>query len=277
MKATTTSPRVRFGSRGVAAAPVPSHGWRWALAGGLVGALLTLALFAPARWLAAAISQWTQGRLLLLHPRGTVWNGSAGVVLASGAGGAESIALPGRLDWHLRPRWNGAAATLDLPCCAARPLGVVASPTANGVKLAWQDGQSHWPAAMLTGLGAPFNTLKPDGVLELSTQAFSMQWTGPLLALGGRVTMDALDISTSLSTLKPMGSYRITLEGGPTPTLLVATREGSLQLSGSGRWTGRALRFNGEASAAPGSEAALANFLNIIGRRQGDRSLITLG
>ena len=235
MKATTTSPRVRFGSRGVAAAPVPSHGWRWALAGGLVGALLTLALFAPARWLAAAISQWTQGRLLLLHPRGTVWNGSAGVVLASGAGGAESIALPGRLDWHLRPRWNGAAATLDLPCCAARPLGVVASPTANGVKLAWQDGQSHWPAAMLTGLGAPFNTLKP------------------------------------------MGSYRITLEGGPTPTLLVATREGSLQLSGSGRWNGRALRFNGEASAAPGSEAALANFLNIIGRRQGDRSLITLG
>jgi general secretion pathway protein N len=59
--------------------------------------------------------------------------------------------------------------------------------------------------------------------------------------------------------------------------VLLTTREGALQLNGSGQWTGVALRFNGEASAAPGSEEALANLLNIIGRREGARSLITLG
>ena len=37
------------------------------------------------------------------------------------------------------------------------------------------------------------------------------------------------------------------------------------------------MRFDGEASAAPGREDALSNLLNIIGRRQGARSLITLG
>ncbi|RYY92801.1 MAG: type II secretion system protein N, partial [Comamonadaceae bacterium] len=42
-------------------------------------------------------------------------------------------------------------------------------------------------------------------------------------------------------------------------------------------WNGRALRFDGEASAAPGREDALSNLLNIIGRRDGARSLITLG
>jgi general secretion pathway protein N len=40
---------------------------------------------------------------------------------------------------------------------------------------------------------------------------------------------------------------------------------------------GRRLRFAGEASAAPEREGALSNLLNIIGRRNGARSLISLG
>ena len=48
-------------------------------------------------------------------------------------------------------------------------------------------------------------------------------------------------------------------------------------LSGNGQWVGKRLRFTGEASAAPGREAALANLLNIIGRRSGARSIITVG
>jgi general secretion pathway protein N len=111
----------------------------------------------------------------------------------------------------------------------------------------------------------------------VSMQAFQMQFSGSQLRMTGRATLDATDISSSLSTLRPMGSYRITLEGGPSPTLLLTTREGSLQLNGSGRWNGRALRFDGEASAAPGREDALSNLLNIIGRREGARSIITLG
>ena len=108
-------------------------------------------------------------------------------------------------------------------------------------------------------------------------QSFAMRWEGRQLGLDGRAVLDATDISSSLSTLRPMGSYRLALEGGATPTLLLTTRDGSLQLSGSGRWNGTALRFDGEASAAPGSEDALSNLLNIIGRREGARSLITLG
>jgi general secretion pathway protein N len=43
-----------------------------------------------------------------------------------------------------------------------------------------------------------------------------MQWDGPRCARRA-ATLDATDISSSLSTLKPMGSYRLTLEGGPRP------------------------------------------------------------
>ena len=45
----------------------------------------------------------------------------------------------------------------------------------------------------------------------------------------------------------------------------------------SGEWRGGRVRFNGQASAAPGQEAALGNLLNIIGRRQGAVSVITIG
>ncbi|MDP9900582.1 type II secretion system protein N [Variovorax ginsengisoli] len=252
-------------------------GWRWAVAGALLGTLLTLALFAPARWLASALVHWTDGHLRLVNARGTVWNGTAGLVFASGVGGAEAISLPGQFHWRLRPRWDGVSAALDLPCCAPAPLQLLAHPRSNGVQLVLADGRSRWPAAMLTGFGAPFNTLKTEGVLDLITQSFAVEVQGRQLALQGRATLDASDISSSLSTLRPMGSYRLALQGGSTPSLLLTTREGSLQLNGSGYWTGTAMRFNGEASAAPGSEDALSNLLNIIGRRNGARSLITLG
>jgi general secretion pathway protein N len=50
-----------------------------------------------------------------------------------------------------------------------------------------------------------------------------------------------------------------------------------LLLNGEGQWVGARLRFKGEASAQEGQETALNNLLNILGRRQGTRSLISLG
>ena len=97
------------------------------------------------------------------------------------------------------------------------------------------------------------------------------------LSIAGRAELRAQRLSSRLSTLRPMGSYRITVLGGNTPTLQLDTLEGSLQLSGSGQWVGTRLHFSGIASAAPERESALSNLLNIIGRRSGPRSIITIG
>ena len=114
-------------------------------------------------------------------------------------------------------------------------------------------------------------------VLQMVTHGLSLAWFEGRLVMGGRTELLALGMSSRLSTLKPMGSYRITLTGGSAPVLELSTIEGSMQLSGTGRWVGPRLRFEGVASAAPEHEAALANLLNIIGRRNGARSIITLG
>ena len=242
---------------------LPRAPWRWAVAGVCLGALPALVLWAPARWLATGVQQASGGQLQLQQARGTVWNGSARLVLTGGADSQDQAALPGRLQWQLRPAWNGLSARLTADCCipATAPLQVQVALGLGAVRAQVADGQSQWPAAALAGLGTPWNTVQPQGRLQMQ----------------GQVQLDALGLSSRLSTLRPMGSYRLQVQGGGAPTLQLSTLEGALLLSGSGQWVGKRLRFTGEASAAPGREAALANLLNIIGRRSGARSIITVG
>lgn len=256
----------------------PRHApWGWAVGGALGGLVLAWVLFAPAQWLANAVANATEGRVLLTEVRGTVWDGSARLVLTGGKGSQDAAALPGRLGWTLRPNPRGLGLALDASCCTAAPLQLQATPRWRGATLAVADGRSQWPAGLLVGLGTPWNTLQLDGQLGLLTQGLSVEWIEGRLAVAGRTVLEAQQISSRLSTLRPMGSYRITVNGGASSTLQLDTLDGSLQLSGSGQWVGSRLRFQGVASAAPEREGALSNLLNIIGRRNGARSIITIG
>lgn len=257
--------------------PAAAAPWGWALAGVVLGVVLAVVLFAPARWLSAVVSQASSGQVQLIEPHGTVWNGTARLLLSGGRGSRDSATLPGPIDWRLRPGWLTLSFQVAAACCTPKPLQGRLEPRWSGSTLQLADGTSQWPAALLAGLGTPWNTVQADGSLRLVTQGLSFTWNQGRLAVAGRAELSALAMSSRLSTLKPMGSYRLTLQGGDTPALTVSTLEGSLQLSGSGRWVGSRLRFEGVASATPEHEAALANLLNIIGRRDGTRSIITLG
>lgn len=255
----------------------PQRSWSWALAGVAVGLLLALVVFAPARWLTAAVTDRTAGRVTLRDPQGTVWNGSAALVLTGGAGSVDAAALPTRLEWHLQPRWDGVLVTLNSSCCTTTPMRVRAGWRWGGMQVTITESQSHWPAELLAGLGTPWNTLQLDGDLRFRTEGLSVEWVAGRLAIAGQAELTAQRLSSRLSTLRPMGSYRVTVQGGQTPTLQLQTLEGSLNLTGSGSWVGSRLRFSGVATAAPDRETALANLLNIIGRRSGARSIITIG
>jgi general secretion pathway protein N len=260
-----------------APSPIQRAPWYWALAGGTLGLLTAVVVFAPARWLAAALAQASEGRVILAEPRGTVWTGSAQLVLSGGSGSRDATALPQRLEWRIRPTTYGVLADVQARCCMAQPWQVQARPRWGGVQLGVSNANSQWPAALLTGLGTPWNTLQPEGQLSLSTQGLSADWNAGRMELSGRVQLDAMGVSSRLSTLRPIGSYRVTVLGGPAPSLQLETLEGSLQLSGSGQWVGARLRFDGAASAEPDRVDALSNLLNIIGRRDGARAIIKVG
>lgn len=252
---------------------------RWGWLGALSGVLLGLLLFAPASWLAALLAAGTDGQLQALQPRGTVWNGSARLVLSGGASSRDAVVLPGRFSWQVRPRGTGLSLQLQADCCIPEPLRMQASARWGGWALAWTDNTSRWPAAMLAGLGSPWNTVQAQGQLVLTLQGLSLEWVAGRALLQGSVSLDALAVSSRLSTLRPVGSYRLRLVGNgqaQPPQLQLQTLEGSLQLSGSGQWTGGRWNFRGQASASAEDEPVLGNLLNIVGRRQGARSIIAV-
>lgn len=251
--------------------------WGWAWLGALAGALPAVIAFAPAHWLATGVASATRGQVVLLQPRGTVWTGSAQLVLTGGNASNDRAALPSRVVWQLRPTIDGLRAQMQSDCCTPQPLQAQVRARWGGLQITVADGQSQWPAALMAGLGTPWNTLQPQGQLALRTSALEVRWAAGRMVLAGQAQLDALAMSSRLSTLRPMGSYRLVLQGGEVPTLTVSTLGGALQLSGTGQWIGNRLRFAGEASAAPEREAALSNLLNIIGRRNGARSIITVG
>ena len=252
--------------------------WRWSAAGAFAGLMVATALFAPARWLAALVRQASGEQVVLAAPRGSFWQGSAQLVFSGGAGSRDSLALPGQLNWRIRPAWNGLRLELKADCCMQQALQAQVQPAGwDGVQLALSDSQSRWPAGLLAGLGTPWNTVQAQGELVASTQGFKARWQHGQLSLAGRLQLDALQISSRLSTLRPMGSYRLLLEGGNPSTLALSTLEGSLVLTGQGQWIGQRLRFDGTASSTPGSIDALSNLLNIIGRRNGATAIIKVG
>ncbi|KAF1049819.1 type II secretion system protein N [Xylophilus sp.] len=257
----------------------PATPWRWAAAGTLAGLLPALLLFAPARWLAGAVERASDGHVLLAHARGTVWNGTAQLVLTGGAGSRDRAALPGQLAWQLRPAWLGARLAVQADCCtAAVPLEARVRIAGGGLRTQLADGETHWPADVLAGLGTPWNTMQPEGEFVLSTRGLTLHWAAGRASVAGQARLDALRMSSRVSTLRPLGSYRMALQGGSATTLQLETLPGSsLLLSGSGQWVGERLRFHGEAQAAPGRETVLSNLLNIIGRRNGARSIISVG
>jgi general secretion pathway protein N len=250
--------------------------WPWALLGVLVGLAVVLACRAPAAWLAAAVHEASAGRVRFNDARGTLWTGSAQLQVTGGAGSRDAAVLPGRVSWALRPRWLGLHVEVAAGCCTAGALKGRLSWQGRRPALQVDDGASRWPAALLAGLGTPWNTLRLEGELRLATQGLSLAWPQGRLVLAGHAELGAAGMSSRLATLKPLGSYRLTLAGGDASAVELSTLEGRLQLSGRGQWTGSRLRFEGSAGAAPEDEAALAKLLNIIGRRQGARSLITL-
>lgn len=254
--------------------------WLWAFLGAFIGVCTATALFAPAAWLAVLLTFGSNGRVVINEPTGTFWNGSGQLVLSGGAGSRDATTLPGRIHWRLKPTFGLKLRTLiDADCCTKQSINVLFTPRLNSFAAQIEASESTWPAALLTGLGAPFNTIDLQAILKLSSQTVNIKFAKKDLKISGQAALDVIDASTKLSTLRPVGSYRLSFLGTPDDkpaSLNLETISGSLLLTGSGQYISNRWRFNGEASAAPGFEPALNNFLDILGRRVGPRSIITV-
>jgi general secretion pathway protein N len=252
-----------------------------ALALGL-GLCLGTAIHAPAAWLAQGIEQASDGRVRMPNARGSVWSGHADLVLSGGVGSAAAAGLPQGLSWSVRPTWGprgpALALRLNAPCCT--PQGMQWQLAWNrGPELALSPHRSAWPMQWFSGLGTPWNTLDLDGRLRFETHALALQWRQGRVVLVGNAEVRAEDLSTRLTTLSPLGSYRLQIspDRANGVAFQLSTLSGALVMNAEGQWSPGQLRLRGLAEAQSESVDALSNLLNILGRREGARAHLSLG
>jgi general secretion pathway protein N len=227
------------------------------------------------------VRQATHGRIELAESRGTAWNGSAVLVLAAAPdAGATRASLPERLSWQLSP-WALLAGQFDLtishPSALTQPVGIRASLFGGSTVLS--AATLRLPASLLVGLGAPWNTVRPGGILVLSWDRLRLEPRGA----SGNVSAEWQYASSALTPVSPMGHYRLQTNGvWPGTQLDLLTISGPLELKGSGTIPeGGRLRFTGRAQAVagtdPGVKAQLTGLISLLGRRDGDGALLNFG
>lgn len=245
----------------------------------LVALIATVAVLAPAQWVVGPVAKATQGRITLAETSGTIWSGRGKVVLAAGSDRATGkTSLPGQLSWRLAPLplvTGVVDLTLEHSTALAQPLSI----RADSKRMQASAAQIRLPAIVLTGLGAPWNTIRPGGVVILSWDRLTME-SG---RVQGSMSAEWQFASSGLTPISPFGHYRLQTNGVyPGTRLNLLTLSGPLQLTGDGTIDeGGRLRFQGSARAMPNSDPTvkvqLAGFIALLGRRDGDAAVLNFG
>ncbi|SAK40119.1 general secretory pathway protein N [Caballeronia fortuita] len=222
----------------------------------------TLLAMMPAAWIVPQFSKATGGHVNLVDPAGSLWSGSAMLMLAAGSDGAGGTLLPGRIEWTTAflPLFTGRV-HMTMRQTDAMPEPVTVDATTRGAVIT--AGQIAVPATLLSGLGAPFNTLDFDGNVRLSWTDFRLLNRSAY----GQVVVTLDDMASRVSRVKPLGSYRVALQAqGASATIDLSTSKGPLMLTGSGIISPESTSFQGTATAAPDQRENLAGLLNLLGR-----------
>jgi general secretion pathway protein N len=201
------------------------------------------------------------------------------VLSPGGEEAAARVSLPESLSWRLSP-WRLLTGVIELTL--AHPSALQQSLRLHADLLGHVElgaSRVRLPASVLVGLGAPFNTIKPGGLLSLQWQRLEIQRG----RMQGDIAGEWQFASSVLTTVAPFGHYRLQAEGGfPNTRLRLSTLSGPLELTGDGTIDeGGRLRFIGRARAAAGVDAStkaqLAGLVSLLGRRDGDSAILSFG
>jgi general secretion pathway protein N len=240
----------------------------WMIA--LVATFIVFVSQMPAPSLAGMVDRQTDCRVVLHQSLGTIWNGSAALGfsepdLASGSCRAP-IALTERFTWNTQCSVMNGQCLVDIHFVALdKPLLITVG--LNQIKVA--AGEMTLPASILEAFGNPWSTLRPRG--QLLAQWGDLQ-KGTDSA--GNIRLNVNNLSSPISTVKPLGSYEIKANLGQSGTsFVIDTTAGPLLLNGKGAIGAKdisGLHFLGSAHAAPEAKDALIGLLSLLGKKDGD-------
>jgi general secretion pathway protein N len=250
--------------------------WVWLLTA-VITLMLSTAVFLPVSWVSVLIERQSGGRLTLGDAQGSFWQGSAFVGGATSANSPVTPLFDGRFSWKISPLI--LLGQLELQISNERALSKTVRISGNFSDWQVSAASLKLPTERLEGLGAPLNTIGLGGQLSVFWDNLQFSRQEKKVSVTGGMTLDMQDMTSRLSPIKPLGSYRMQFDWhGDAADMNLRTVRGPMLLSGKGSLQQGRLQFSGKAEAEAGQEEKLANLLNLLGQRRkdGDKDVIAL-
>ncbi|MGO8754345.1 MAG: type II secretion system protein N [Gallionellaceae bacterium] len=222
--------------------------------------LVALLIMAPASLFDELVRHYSQGRLVMANANGTMWKGTAVPALRTRDG---HLIATRTLRWDIdflpllkgmlraRLQWNDSA-----PAAATELL-------VSGGQVELNHALIPLPAALLNEVSPILKPAEFRGQLEIQSNHLVLSRRG----MEGIAIVDWQHAGSTLSSIDPLGNYRLTLNGaGNVVSVDLSTTSGILVLEGQGKWSGSSgLEFRGKARASSGNEERLNELLHNLG------------
>lgn len=214
---------------------------------GVAAFAVFLIVRAPASLLATAMERASHNTITIGAPAGTIWSGSGQLVARQTS---ESAVGLGQVTWTINPLWL-LAGKIGLGITVSGGGTDVGGHVRAGFGSVTLEGvKGVFPARLVPYFYAPAELLGPDGRVEISVP--HLRWSRKN-GITGVAEIRWRDAASSLTMVRPLGDYRLSLEGqGGTAAIMLETIEGVLVLAGKGHYTSSPamLKIAGTARAA---------------------------
>jgi len=235
----------------------------------LLMAFAAFALTTAPAWIAASLlDQLSGGKINLEQPSGSVWNGSAAAIVFPHPGGTAQRFE--NFSWQVEPaRLLGGEAAVhvkldDLLLSAQAQISASLSQTTVS-RL-----QATAQAPLIATFVPVLDFWKPRGTVRISGDQITLKPLG----IGSPVTIEWERATLSLSSVAPLGDYRLKAQPErESINLDLQTIRGALRISGTGHYSPvKGGEFQYRAQAAQGYLEQLAPLLDILGKKEADGS-----
>jgi general secretion pathway protein N len=232
---------------------------------GLVFYLLFLIVEMPASWFAWGLNRYTQGTVRLDPTAGSLWSGKGRLVIYYPPTTPHEF---GQTEWRINPLWLVAGRVqLTLQTSHGdRQIKTTLGVARNSFML--KDIEAEFPAAFAAQLYTPLSLISPQGKVRINAEDLTLSPD----KIEGAAALEWLNAGSSLSSVQPLGDYRLEITGADkNASLKLATLRGDLEFTGQGLWQIHAGQAQISGSALPRARAGeLESLLNMIGADQGN-------
>ena len=232
---------------------------------GLVFYLLFLVVEMPASWFAWGLNHFTNGAVRLESIVGSVWSGNGRLVIYYPQTSPHDM---GSAQWRINPLWlvSGRLQTHWRVESADTNLRTTLRFGQGQTQLI--EMQANMSAQTVGDFYPPASLVSPQGQVLVRSDKLVFNRDG----IEGSVEISWQNAGSGLSTVRPLGDYRLDIAGaGQTASLKLNTLKGDLELTGQGQWQAQTRQIQFSGFASPREHAAeLDPLLKLFGEDRGD-------